>query len=157
MIFKKRKKKGEGKKEKQRVTSHPSDAHTLRRAAKGKMTALVDEAHLQSLASSLGKKQESHEQAGQKLYVRDPQCHGEESLFKTTTKTPFSKKKTDLLCLDLAETLQDLLRFLRRDTTRERPVMMQLHAWNLVEKDLLPLILTYHSETDHSIVDASEY
>jgi|AntAceMinimDraft_12_1070368.scaffolds.fasta_scaffold49426_4 hypothetical protein len=55
-----------------------------------------------------------------------------------------------------AETLQDLLRFLRRDTTRERPVMMQLHAWNLVEKDLLPLIRTYHSETDPSILEPSE-
>jgi len=52
-----------------------------------------------------------------------------------------------------AETIQDLLRFLRRDVSRERPVMMQLHAWNLVEKDVLPLILTYH---DHVTVDASK-
>ena len=35
--------------------------------------------------------------------------------------------------------------------------MMQLHAWNLVEKDLLPLIKTYHSETDRSILDASKW
>jgi hypothetical protein len=52
-----------------------------------------DEAHLQSLVSSLGKKQDTNdgEQAGQRgkvPYVRDPQCHGWENHFKKTKKTP---------------------------------------------------------------------
>jgi len=55
-----------------------------------------------------------------------------------------------------AETIQDLLRFLRRDVSRERPVMMQLHAWNVVEKDVLPLILTLDCESDHITVEASK-
>jgi hypothetical protein len=35
--------------------------------------ASFDEAHLQSLASSLGKK---HRVDGREVYVKDPQCHG---------------------------------------------------------------------------------
>ena len=46
------------------------------------------------------------------------------------------------------ETLQDLLRFLRRDASKDRPVACALHAWNVLEKDALPLILTYHT-ADH--------
>ena len=37
--------------------------------------APFDEAHLQSLVSSLGKKES--DASGQKSYVRDPECHGE--------------------------------------------------------------------------------
>jgi hypothetical protein len=40
--------------------------------------ALFDEAHLQSLASSLGKKQKVN---GVDVYVKDPQCHGASSSF----------------------------------------------------------------------------
>ena len=40
--------------------------------------ALFDEAHLQSLASSLGKKQNVN---GLGAYVKDPQCHGAFSSF----------------------------------------------------------------------------
>ena len=46
------------------------------------------------------------------------------------------------------ETLQDLLRFLRRDASKDRPVACALHAWNVLEKDALPLLLTYHG-LDH--------
>ena len=46
----------------------------------------------------------------------------------------------------LEETLQDLIRFLRRDSTSERYVMLQLSAWNIMHKDLIPLILTYSQE-----------
>ena len=36
-----------------------------------------DEAHLQSLASSLGKKQKAGEHDVNEIYVKDPQCQGE--------------------------------------------------------------------------------
>ena len=50
-------------------------------------------------------------------------------------------------CLShLTETLQDLLRFLRRDGGKDRPVALALHQWNILEKDVLPLLLTYHTD-----------
>jgi len=50
----------------------------------------------------------------------------------------------------LEETLQDLIRFLRRDSTSERFVMLQLSAWNIMHKDIIPLMLTYSQ--DQSLV-----
>lgn len=52
------------------------------------------------------------------------------------------------------ETLQDLLRFLRHDTTRERPIMMMLHTWDVVGNDILPMIQAYHSGAAELILDA---
>ena len=134
--------------------------------------ALFDEAHLQSLASSLGKKQNVN---GVDAYVKDPQCHG---AFSSFSNRELSRRLVEISGLERrvfasdprraplesrvspdsparafvsppsrrpTETLQDLLRFLRRDASKDRPVACALHAWNVLEKDALPLILTYHT------------
>ncbi|XP_013606333.1 PREDICTED: protein timeless homolog isoform X1 [Brassica oleracea var. oleracea] len=91
---------------------------------------------------------------------------------RTSTKT---KKKMDLeglsvICSDLGEpeedgegrrigysksdycldNLKDLLRFLRRDDPQSRDVFKQVCAWNIVSKDLIPIIEHYQDE--HSLV-----
>ncbi|KAL1206714.1 hypothetical protein V5N11_027273 [Cardamine amara subsp. amara] len=50
-------------------------------------------------------------------------------------------------CLD---NLKDLLRFLRRDDPESREVFKQVCAWNIVSKDLIPIIEHYQDE--HSLV-----
>jgi hypothetical protein len=42
--------------------------------------------------------------------------------------------------------LQDIIRFLRNDTSGERKYFLQLTSWNVLRKDVIPLLLTYHSE-----------
>ena len=44
-----------------------------------------------------------------------------------------------------AETLQDILKFLRQDSSLEQHVACQLLAWNFVSKDLLPILRTQGS------------
>ena len=110
------------------------------------MISDFDEAHLQSLVSSLGKKQRFPEQSGLQ-YVKDPQSRGR-SLFSFFFYT-------SQLCTP--ETLQDLLRFLRRDSTRERPIMMLLHAWDVAGNDILPMVQAYHSGAPDLILDAGEH
>ncbi|CAH2070182.1 unnamed protein product [Thlaspi arvense] len=46
-------------------------------------------------------------------------------------------------CLD---NLKDLLRFLRRDDPQSREVFKQVCAWNIVSKDLIPIIEHYQDE-----------
>ncbi|CAN8244514.1 unnamed protein product [Cochlearia groenlandica] len=50
-------------------------------------------------------------------------------------------------CLD---NLKDLLRFLRRDDPESREVFKQVCAWNIVSKDLIPIIEHYQDE--HNLV-----
>ncbi|CAH8279425.1 unnamed protein product [Arabidopsis lyrata] len=50
-------------------------------------------------------------------------------------------------CLD---NLKDLLRFLRRDDPESREVFKQVCAWNIVAKDLIPIIEHYQDE--HNLV-----
>ena len=52
------------------------------------------------------------------------------------------KNRDDVYVRDLecAESLQDIQRFLRQDQTPERRVAQQLIAWNLISKDLFPII-----------------
>ncbi|ESQ43217.1 hypothetical protein EUTSA_v10012488mg [Eutrema salsugineum] len=50
-------------------------------------------------------------------------------------------------CLD---NLKDLLRFLRRDDPQSREVFKQVCAWNIVSKDLIPIIEHYQDE--HNLV-----
>ncbi|XP_010445395.1 PREDICTED: protein timeless homolog [Camelina sativa] len=50
-------------------------------------------------------------------------------------------------CLD---NLKDLLRFLRRDDPESRQVFKQVCSWNIVAKDLIPIIEHYQDE--HSLV-----
>jgi hypothetical protein len=50
-----------------------ASTRTIRTGTMEESGALFDEAHLQSLASALGKKQTVQ---GQAVYVKDPQCHG---------------------------------------------------------------------------------
>lgn len=40
----------------------------------------------------------------------------------------------------LADNLKDLLRFLRRDDPQTREVFKQVYKWNIVGKDLIPII-----------------
>jgi hypothetical protein len=42
--------------------------------------------------------------------------------------------------LPLADNLKDLLRFLRRDDPQTRDVFKQVCKWNIVSKDLIPII-----------------
>lgn len=58
-----------------------------------------------------------------------------------------SVHKTLILCLigyllscSLADNLKDLLRFLRRDDPQTREVFKQVCKWNIVGKDLIPII-----------------
>ncbi|KAJ4875737.1 timeless family protein [Raphanus sativus] len=94
---------------------------------------------------------------------------------RTSTKT---KKKMDLeglsvICSDLGEpeedgdgrrigysksdycldNLKDLLRFLRRDDPQSREVFKQVCAWNIVSKDLIPIIEHYQDE-HHLVLNA---
>ncbi len=48
--------------------------------------------------------------------------------------------------LECAESLQDIQRFLRQDQTPERRVAQQLIAWNLISKDLFPIIKDHAHE-----------
>ncbi|KAL5057612.1 hypothetical protein RYX36_029216 [Vicia faba] len=42
--------------------------------------------------------------------------------------------------------LKDLLRFLRRDDPETRNVFKQVCKWNVVSKDLVPIIEHYHED-----------
>lgn len=53
----------------------------------------------------------------------------------------------DEYCLD---NLKDLLRFLRRDDPEKRDVFKQVSKWNIVSKDLIPII--EHCQDDHNLV-----
>uniref|UniRef100_A0A7N0TEM8 Timeless N-terminal domain-containing protein n=1 Tax=Kalanchoe fedtschenkoi TaxID=63787 RepID=A0A7N0TEM8_KALFE len=44
------------------------------------------------------------------------------------------------------ENLKDLMRFLRRDDPQTREVFMQVSKWNIVAKDLIPIIENYHDD-----------
>lgn len=48
--------------------------------------------------------------------------------------------------LDLPDNLKDLLRFLRRDDPQTRDVFKQVCKWNIVSKDLIPIIEHYHED-----------
>lgn len=50
----------------------------------------------------------------------------------------------------MADNLKDLLRFLRRDDPESREVFKQVCAWNIVSKDLIPIIEHYQDE--HNLV-----
>lgn len=100
----------------------------------------MNEAHLLSLTSNIGVKQNT-------VYVKDSQCLG--ILFEFL----FIPSSFQFL---FKETLQDLIRFLRRDSTSERYVMLQLSAWNIMNKDLIPLILTY-SQDQNLVYHAGEF
>lgn len=50
----------------------------------------------------------------------------------------------------MADNLKDLLRFLRRDDPESREVFNQVCAWNIVSKDLIPIIEHYQDE--HNLV-----
>lgn len=52
--------------------------------------------------------------------------------------------------LPLADNLKDLLRFLRRDDPQTRDVFKQVCKWNIVSKDLIPII--EHCQDDSSLV-----
>ena len=99
----------------------------------------MNEAHLLSLTSNIGVKQNT-------VYVKDSQCLG--ILFEFL----FIPSSFQFL---FKETLQDLIRFLRRDSASERYVMLQLSAWNIMNKDLIPLILTY-SQNQNLVYHAGE-
>lgn len=43
----------------------------------------------------------------------------------------------------MADNLKDLLRFLRRDDPEKRDVFKQVCKWNIVGKDLIPIIEFY--------------
>ena len=76
----------------------------------------VDEAHLLSCASSLGRTIKG-------VYRRDEHCY---------------------------ECLHDMQQFLRRDSCPAKPVATQLVVWNVVFKDLLPLLKNY--PTDQKLI-----
>jgi timeless len=50
------------------------------------------------------------------------------------------------LLLELSDNLKDLLRFLRRDDPQTRDVFKQVCRWNIVSKDLVPIIEHYHED-----------
>ena len=104
------------------------------------------EAHLQSLVSSLGRRQDCRSQDSP--YVRDPQCHSISMLSRATATCKLKRAP-------FPETLQDILRFLRHDQSRERPVTSLLHSWDFLENHLLPLVLTYHG-SESLLLDAGE-
>lgn len=50
----------------------------------------------------------------------------------------------------LTDNLKDLLRFLRRDDPQNRDVFKEVCKWNIVSKDLIPII--EHCQDDRSLV-----
>eukprot|EP00240_Pyramimonas_obovata_P016171 CAMPEP_0118947626 /NCGR_PEP_ID=MMETSP1169-20130426/46376_1 /TAXON_ID=36882 /ORGANISM="Pyramimonas obovata, Strain CCMP722" /LENGTH=272 /DNA_ID=CAMNT_0006893879 /DNA_START=107 /DNA_END=922 /DNA_ORIENTATION=+ len=80
----------------------------------------IDEGYLMELCGSLGVFEEE-DTTGRPVYVKHEQC---------------------------LESLQDIMRFLRRDNPETRDVFMLLANWNLVKTDLLPIIRTYHDDSD---------
>lgn len=50
----------------------------------------------------------------------------------------------------MADNLKDLLRFLRRDDPQTREVFKQVCKWNIVGKDLIPIL--EHCLDDHNLV-----
>lgn len=50
----------------------------------------------------------------------------------------------------MADNLKDLLRFLRRDDPQTREVFKQVCKWNIVGKDLIPIL--EHCQDDHNLV-----
>ena len=66
-----------------------------------------DEAHLQSLASSLGKKQNAGENEVNEIYVKDPQCHGESTCRTDGSNLSLKQLTSDnLRPIDCAETFK---------------------------------------------------
>lgn len=51
---------------------------------------------------------------------------------------------------NFADNLKDLLRFLRRDDPQNRDVFKQVCKWNIVHKDLIPII--EHCQDDRNLV-----
>eukprot|EP00242_Pyramimonas_sp_CCMP2087_P012572 CAMPEP_0198222400 /NCGR_PEP_ID=MMETSP1445-20131203/87918_1 /TAXON_ID=36898 /ORGANISM="Pyramimonas sp., Strain CCMP2087" /LENGTH=442 /DNA_ID=CAMNT_0043900897 /DNA_START=179 /DNA_END=1504 /DNA_ORIENTATION=+ len=79
----------------------------------------IDEGYLMELCGKLGSSDE--DEHGRSVYVKHDQC---------------------------SESLQDIMRFLRRDNPETRDVFMLLANWNLVKTDLLPIIRTYHDDSE---------
>ena len=50
----------------------------------------------------------------------------------------------------MSDNLKDLLRFLRRDDPHTRDVFKQVCKWNIVAKDLIPII--EHCQDDRNLV-----
>ena len=48
--------------------------------------------------------------------------------------------------------LQDMIRFLRKDDSPERKVFLQLTAWNILRKDVIPLLLVSHTDLELSML-----
>lgn len=46
------------------------------------------------------------------------------------------------------EYLNDIVRMLRRDNPETKDVLKQLGAWSTLQKDLIPLIITYRSDKE---------
>lgn len=56
-----------------------------------------------------------------------------------------------MIYLDIfADNLKDLLRFLRRDDPQNRDVFKQVCKWNIVYKDLIPIM--EHCQDDRNLV-----
>ena len=56
-----------------------------------------------------------------------------------------------LYCETIA-TLHDIIRFLRKDDSPERKVFLQLTTWNIMRKDVIPLLLVSHTDAQISIL-----
>ena len=56
----------------------------------------------------------------------------------------------DKFSIFLSDNLKDLLRFLRRDDPQARDVFKQVCKWNIVSKDLIPII--EHCQDDRNLV-----
>lgn len=88
------------------------------------------EAHLLSLVSTIGT------QSAENCYRKDDYCEG-------THNTNHGVSESSNLP---AASLQDIIRFLQNDST-ERQVFLQLTAWNVLAKDLIPLLSVYYEDT----------
>lgn len=92
------------------------------------------ETHLLSLVSTVGAR------SVENCYRKDEDCEGEH-----TTTGLFVRWHLR------AASLQDIIRFLQNDSN-ERQVFLQLTAWNVLAKDLIPLLNTYYEDAGLSFL-----